>query len=296
MKKLLTLFCLLFLTTILYAQKPIVQNIHARTAKGTKIVVTWELPQNQEEQITNLYLYRNTKPFTSYSQVSSLIPLAILNATDTSYTDSVKDYNDYFYAVIAYTNNTKPYELILVSMNATVNGIHLNMPDQKQKDPEKQKEEKLYTDGALRETPLPYLDLIDETPAVSVISDETAKQTITFSTAKKANSEYDLLPYFFEEDLISPDGGDEYILFDILKNTFVQQKYVEARKQLKILVQRNITLSVQNRAYFYIGECEYYLGNYDEAVKAFIQVSQYYPLQTKKWINASLYKMPLEKE
>lgn len=293
MKKIILLIGILSISAMLFAQRPIVNNIQARASKGTKINVSWELPQESDEPITRLYIYRNTKPFTTYSQVEQMIPLAVLNGTANTYTDSVKDYNDYFYAVIAYT--TKPYEIILVSMNATVNGVHLNMPAQKPVEPVKPKEEKLYNDGALRETPLPYLDLIEDISSKNIISDEATESVNAFTTAKKDSSEYDLLPYFFEEDLVSPDGGDEYILFDILKNTFVQQKYTEARKQLQILVQRNISLAVQNRAYFYIGECEFFLGNYDDAVKAFIQVSQYFPLQTKKWLNASLYKMPLEK-
>lgn len=293
MKKIILLIGILSISAMLFAQRPVVNNIQARASKGTKINVSWELPQESDEPITRLYIYRNTKPFTTYSQVEQMIPLAVLNGTANTYTDSVKDYNDYFYAVIAYT--TKPYEIILVSMNATVNGVHLNMPAQKPVEPVKPKEEKLYNDGALRETPLPYLDLIEDISSKNIISDEATESVNAFTTAKKDLSEYDLLPYFFEEDLVSPDGGDEYILFDILKNTFVQQKYTEARKQLQILVQRNISLAVQNRAYFYIGECEFFLGNYDDAVKAFIQVSQYFPLQTKKWLNASLYKMPLEK-
>ena len=50
-----------------------------------------------------------------------------------------------------------------------------------------------------------------------------------------------------------------------------------------------------NRSYFYIGEAEYFLGNYEEAIKAFIQVYDY-PLQTKKWINATLSKMTVDSE
>ena len=116
--------------------------------------------------------------------------------------------------------------------------------------------------------------------------------SLSQSSVKKSDSEI-LTPYFFEEDLVSPDGGDDYILFDILKNTFVQRKYSEADAQLKKLVKRNISESVQNRAYFYIGESEYFLGNYEEAVKAFIQVSHVYPLQTYRWINACMDKIEI---
>ena len=151
-------------------------------------------------------------------------------------------------------------------MNSTVNGVHLKLQTKKPETKPQKEEEKLYTGGTKRETPLPYLDIIEGLNEENLISDETVDSTKEFTASKKDDSEI-LSPYFFEEDLVSPDGGDDYILFDILKNTFVQRKYSDAGTQLKKLVKRNISTSVQNRAYFYIGETEYFLGNYEEAVK-----------------------------
>ena len=41
-----------------------------------------------------------------------------------------------------------------------------------------------------------------------------------------------LSPYVFEEDLISPDGGDDYLLFDVLKTTFIKRKYADAETEM----------------------------------------------------------------
>lgn len=94
--------------------------------------------------------------------------------------------------------------------------------------------------------------------------------------------------YIFEEDLISPDGGDDYLLFEILKTTFVQKKYHQAITQIKRLTGTNISNSTRDRAYFYMGEANYFLGNYDEAVKCFVKVQQAYPNLTKKWVDSAL--------
>lgn len=292
MKKFILLICTLFTAAALWAEKPIIQNLQASAGKGTKINITWTLPENPDSPITKLYLYRSNKPITSYKQITQLMPLVVLPADTSSYTDSVKDYKDYFYSVISYTD--KPYDIVLISMNSTVNGVHLPLQKINDNDLKKEKEEKLYEEGTMRETPLPYLDILSSEKKASKVSTNTVDSTKSFA-ASVTNKKEVLLPYFFEDDLISPDGGDEYILFEILKNTFVQEKYTEANSQLKMLVHRNINKDVMNRAYFYIGETEYYLGNYEEAVKAFIQVFDY-PLQTKRWINASLLELSISED
>lgn len=291
MKKIISLLILLVISLPLFAKKPVILDIQAKASKGTKINLFWVLPDDPDEPITKLLIYRSTTPITRYSQLKNLTPIAELPGDRTDYTDSVKDYKDYFYAIITVTD--KPYEIILASMNSTVNGVHLKLQTKKPETKPQKEEEKLYTGGTKRETPLPYLDIIEGLNEENLISDETVDSTKEFTASKKDDSEI-LSPYFFEEDLVSPDGGDDYILFDILKNTFVQRKYSDAETQLKKLVKRNISTSVQNRAYFYIGETEYFLGNYEEAVKAFIQVSHVYPMQTYRWINACMDKIEIK--
>ena len=270
---------------------PIVQDIQSQVGNGTKINVFWVLPKNPKPAITKLLLYRNTRPITSYEQIKSLKPIAELSPETTGYTDSVKDFNDYFYCVISYTN--KACELVFISMNTTVSGVHLTPVVVTPPKVQKVEPEKLYENDQLRETPLPYIDYVEGLNTDHQISEDTVSSTSQFSS-KKYGQGQTVNPYFFEEDLISPDGGDDYLLFDILKNTFVQEKYEESIVELKKLTDRNISESVQKRAVFYMGEAQFFTGDYAAAVRSFLHVAQDYPLESKKWINYSLDNMSVK--
>lgn len=288
MKKAFSIVGLLFFSFILFAEKPIVRDIQAEAGKGNKINIFWTLPENPEKEISSFFIYRDTRQIASYAQIKNISPIAQIDSNFSGYTDLVKDYNDYFYCVLAVTKDSSvPYDLILLSFNSTVKGVHISMNTQ-QKEPQKQEKEKLYYEGTLRETPLPFIDIVENSlQPEPIVSEEAAfaAQTLTNKTKKR---EPVLKPYIFEEDLISPDGGDDYLLFEILKQYFVHKNYDEAIVQLNKLAGTNIKDSTRSRVYFYIGECEYLTGEYEKAVKSFVKVQDIYPTLTRKWINSSL--------
>ena len=288
MKKAFSILSLLFFSSILFAEKPIVRDIQAEAGKGNKINIFWTLPENPEKEISSFFIYRDTRQIASYAQIKNISPIAQIDSNFSGYTDLVKDYNDYFYCVLAVTKDSSvPYDLILLSFNSTVKGVHISMNTQ-QKEPQKQEKEKLYYEGSLRETPLPFIDIVENSlQPEPTVSEEAAfaAQTLTNKTKKR---EPVLKPYIFEEDLISPDGGDDYLLFEILKQYFVHKNYDEAIVQLNKLAGTNIKDSTRSRVYFYIGECEYLTGEYEKAVKSFVKVQDIYPTLARKWINSSL--------
>lgn len=288
MKKAFSILGLLFFSSILFAEKPIVRDIQAEAGKGNKINIFWTLPENPEKEISSFFIYRDTRQIASYAQIKNISPIAQIDSNFSGYTDLVKDYNDYFYCVLAVTKDSSvPYDLILLSFNSTVKGVHISMNTQ-QKEPQKQEKEKLYYEGTLRETPLPFIDIVENSlQPEPTVSEEAAfaAQTLTNKTKKR---EPVLKPYIFEEDLISPDGGDDYLLFEILKQYFVHKNYDEAIVQLNKLAGTNIKDSTRSRVYFYIGECEYLTGEYEKAVKSFVKVQDIYPTLARKWINSSL--------
>ena len=236
-------------------------------------------------------IYRDTRPISSYNQLAGAYFLAELSPETCGYIDSVSDYNDYYYAVIAFTD--RPYDLILVSMNSTIEGVHLIPPEPKDIEPKKKPEEKLYTDGRMRETPLPFIDYVEGQNESELISDDAVKAATQFSAYSSNSGKKTISPYFFEEDLISPDSGDDFLLFEVLKNTFVQEKYEESIVLLNKLNGTNISESVRNRVYFYIAEAYFFTGDFEEAAKAFVKVAHVYPLQTKIWMNYTLDRIAL---
>ena len=246
MKKTVCILLSVLFSAMLFAEKPIVHDISALSGTNRKINVLWTLPQEPDEEITELLIYRSTKQITSYEQIRKVDPIARLLPNASGYTDTVDDFSDYYYAVIAVTS--KPYDLILLSFNSTVIGAHLKL-GKTAVIPEKDETEKLYPEGTLREIPLPFIDFNDTNKDLDQVSEEAADVATSLHSSKDNKASY-LTPYIFEEDLISPDGGDDYLLFDILKTTFVRRKYKEAIVQLERLTGTNISQNTRNRLYF----------------------------------------------
>ena len=283
--------CSIFLTLIAalaFAERPIVRDIQARSGNGKKIRITWQLPQSPEPSLYNLLLYRTTEQITSYSQLKDLEPVATLTPDRSGYTDQVEDLRDYFYTVISETDKG-PYDVVLLSFNSTVTGVHLIAKKQTEAPIENKDSETIYPDGSLRKTPLPFIDLIEGIDAEPLVSEATLSQLNSLTGGNSTTSKNPLLtPYIFEEDLVSPDGGDEYLLFEILKASFVTKKYKETIEKLNQLIGTNISEETRNRACFYLGESQYFSRNYEEAVRSFVKVQAAFPTLSKKWLEDSL--------
>ncbi len=282
MKKIFAILFLIFTISLAFCDIPIVQDIQAQVSKGTKVNIFWTLPADCE--ISKIVLFRSTTPLTSYDHIKVLKPLTTLEGFVTGYTDSLKDYKDYYYAVICYVDN-EPVDLLMAGVNSTVKGIHLDIPSQKPAVID-ETEDKLYFTGELREIPLPYLESKTDDNNTN-LSQNALDKAKTLMNASKTENKL-LAQYIFEEDLVSPDAGDDFLLFDILKNYFVQKQYSSAIIQLEKLIATNINENTRNRAYFYLGESNYLMGNYINAIKTFAIVENIYPELTKRWVNSSL--------
>ena len=89
-------------------------------------------------------------------------------------------------------------------------------------------------------------------------------------------------------DRVSPAGGDEYLLFEILKTYFIKKQYTESITALRNFLAQNRTKSVADRASFYLGESYYYTGNFPAALTRFLALEDTYPELTRRWIDSSL--------
>lgn len=266
--------------------RPIVTNITAEYANGARINIMWTNPENLEKPVTKYLIYRATKPFSKFADVNSATFLAQISPSSTGYTDTVKDLSDYFYAVISFTDEC--YTVIMPSMNSTVNGVHVEAQKKNPVLPKQKISEKKYPKGTSRETPLPYLDLLDGIgPNENHISKEASGKAAGLGLIKPKETTW-LNPFFFEEDMISPERGDAYYLFQILTKYFAPRDYKASISALKKLTGTNITKSVENRSIFYLGESYYFTGDFENAVRSFIKVQEYFPEECKRWLESSL--------
>ena len=288
MKKIICSLFLILTAAFVFADRPLVRDIQARAGSGTKVRITWQLPKNPEPEIESYLLYRTTEQITSFSQLKNIQPITALTPDRAGYTDQLSDLRDYYYTIISQTVKG-PYDVVLLSFNSTVTGVHLIAKKQSEAPAEKKDYETVYPDGTLRKTPLPFIDMIDGIDAEPLVSEQTVTQISSLTGGSSKTSKNPLLtPYIFEEDLVSPDGGDEYLLFEILKTSFVTKKYKETIEKLNQLIGTNISEETRNRAYFYLGESQYFSRNYEEAVRNFVKVQAAFPTLSKKWLEDSL--------
>ena len=284
-------FILGFFTSFIHAERPIVSNIS--TSADSHIRLSWTLPENTEEPISTLLVFRDTKPITSYKMLENLVPVAMLMGNENTWQDNVNDYKDYYYAVIAITDG-KRYDLIIPTMNSTVTSVHLRLPKKSAaKDVSENLQEMLYPEGSMRETPLPYIDIINEMKMKTLPISDKAKDEAKKLAKSKTEQSVPLDVHIFEEDLVSPDRGDDYLLFDVLRNTFIKKDYESSVKDLSNLLAKDIREDVRKRTQFYLGQSYYFSGLYSDALVSFLSLSNDYPALTKKWINSSLDFMEL---
>ena len=279
----------------LYAERSIVTGIQAVAGKSARINVSWILPADNETEISKILVFKSIKPISSSYDLIGLAPAAELKPDTSAWTDNVKDYSEYYYAVLTESGGRRN-TIILPSINSTVKGVRLHIPEKKAQ-PERtaSAEEKIYSADAnrMRETPLPILEIsgISNKKKIEMSkSSKAAAKTLTGSVVRKRTERLNF--YVFEEDLISPDGGDDFLLFEILRKYFIQKKYAESIDYLEKLLGTNISESVDSRARFYLAESYYFSKNYEKAVLTFLPVYDKFPSLTKKWIDSSFDLMP----
>lgn len=148
----------------------------------------------------------------------------------------------------------------------------------------------------MREMPLPLpMDILGFGQEAQNMSEE-AKQSVAnlANGSTKQKPEPFKTPYFFEDDMFAPDGGDGYILFEALREGLVQRKYRESVGLFIDFLSVNRNAAVTNRAEFYLGESFYFCGEYKKAVQCFLAVQEIFPALAKKWIDSSLDLMESE--
>ncbi|MCR5762345.1 MAG: hypothetical protein K6G00_03055 [Treponema sp.] len=301
---------------------PFVKNILALPINAQTIEISWTIPEQTEDKtFVSFSIYRSTSPIISSKSLSSLEPISKVDRTFISYRDIVQDDKDYYYAIIINASeklekndtNTKKlfydeeYDtipddnstaciIVVPGENATVSSVHAqNLPVQAYANVKAYSQIK--EDPTERKMPLPYTDPLNNDNnefkdeevndrKITYQSEEYAKELINDRNQHYLNKK--LEKYIFSEDFICPTGGDEYLLFEILKDSFVKENYEEATSLLTTFLKQNRSEIITQKATFYLGESLYFTGNYKKAIQNFLQVYEAYPNLARKWIDSSL--------
>lgn len=304
-------FSFLLGTSALFAQnRPVAKSISAEPGQDKTIELSWEFPAKTQPKILGVQIFRRPRPYAAVQDLDGDIPIAELDAAKKSYSDTLSANGSYFYAVIAVTQKG-PYKIIIPGMNATTTGARPKVAAVQEEIPpatsredaprinedaltESQKE-LLYADKKMRKAPLPYPGtLLGFDDGKAKMSAQAKRSAAELGSKKKRESVPIKSPYFFEEDMFSPDGGDEYTLFETLRAGLAPKKYAQSVELLQDFLSVHRNKETTERAQFYLGQSHYFCKDYKSAIRCFLEVQDAFPELSKQWIDSSLDLLSIE--
>ena len=302
----LAIFALFFCGTIsTFAQgRPLAKGVSAKALENKAVELSWEFPAKTQPKITGVQIYRSLRPYSSTQDLQGDLPIAELDAGAKTYSDALDANGSYFYAVLAVTQKGA-YKIIIPGVNATTSGVRPKIAAEPQEeqapeqedyvssiDPESLSEsqkELLYADKKMRKAPLPYPGtLLGFDNGKTKMSGAAQKSAAELGSKKKRAAVAIKTPHFFEEDMYSPDGGDEYTLFETLRAGLAPKKYAQSVELLQDFLRVHRNKETTERAQFYLGESHYFCKDYKSAIRCFLEVQDAFPELSKQWIDSSL--------
>lgn len=271
--------------------KPVVNSISAQKSSDGKITIQWKIPDGFKA--ASIAVFRGTDEISDFPQILPMKPLADVPAGTMSFVDTVEDSGDYYYALIARDKDGNLFDAVIPGVNSTASAVSLENPGNG-KTEENPKEDE-YRPSFLRNIPLPYLDIVpDISRKPSQLSAEALSAAITLSGKYYGKKPPLKEPYVFEEDSACKPNGDDYALFQSLKNYFIKKDYKNSAADLQRFLSTNREPGAAARAKFYLAESEYYLRNFQAALQIFLSLDDIFPELSKNWSDSALdqYEIP----
>lgn len=254
------------------------------------ISLKWKIPQKND--ITEFIIYRDNKQILK-ENLSLIKPIEILTGKYTSYFDTVTNLSDeYYYAVLTKTRNGDFFDIIIPTVNATVNPV-IPKPKKTVFSENINKPGRIETRENERELiPLPYLNEEDnsyvEKKVIPKKNIEIAKKLSAKKTEKKSKP-LQILP----QDK-KPESGDQYLLSTIVNTSFIKADWNTAESEFLKFLKINRTEETVSRANFYLGQIYYYQGKSKNALNSFMTSLNNYPIESRQWIDEVLEEFEIE--
>ncbi len=272
----------------------IVSNLKASiknmTENSATINISWKIPKKND--ITEFIIYRDSKQIAKET-LSLLKPIEVLTGKYTSYFDTVTNLSEeYYYAVLTKTRSGEFFDIIIPTVNSTVNPI-IPIPKKSILTEKTNKPGKIETRENERELiPLPYLNETDNSYTEKITipkkNIEIAKK-LSAKTSEKKSKPLQILP----QDK-TPDSGDQYLLSSIVNTSFAKADWSTAEKELLNFLKINRTEETTSRANFYLGQIYYYQGKSKNALNSFMTSLNNYPVESRQWIDEVLEEFEID--
>jgi hypothetical protein len=269
---------------------PFVSLISAK-ANGDAIVITYKASPK-----SRLVLYRGTSPILKTADLLNATLVAAFVDTTDNFSDFPVPGVDYYYAILGEEDLKAGNIVISADVNSLSTPVHLRSSAVSSSFAE--------TPQFSRITPLPYFLMEGEVSGGDISSSQDEypppEMPISPETAKAISlllsSTPTVLPSMPEmrilsEEQAAPVGGEDYALSLIVSDRMAAKDWTEAADQLRKYLSLNRSPKATARARFYLGEALALSGSNRDAFFEFLSARDFYPTETKPWIDYVLYTL-----
>lgn len=256
----------------------------AAKAQGDAILVSYKASPK-----SRLVLYRGSAPITKAADLLDATLVAAFTDKDGSFTDFPVPGMDYYYAILGEEDLKAGKIGISPGINSLILPIQVKASTLSTGLAE--------TPAMSRTPPLPYFLMedgaagggatlpIDEgPPPYRTVSPDTEK-AIALILAKAPKIQPPLpATRILPEEKAAPSGGEDYALSLLVSDRIAVKDWPGAADQLRKYLSLNRSPKAAARAHFYLGEAMVYLGSSRDAFFEFLLARDFYPIETKPWI------------
>ena len=254
-------------------------------AKGDAILLTYKTSTPN----SRLVLYRGTEPIVKAADLLDASLVAAFADQEGSFTDFPVPGVAYYYAMLGEEDLKAGKILLTPGVNSLTSSVEVRASTLSSGLAE--------APPPSRTPPLPYFLMENEAfgkgtsiarndiPASArPISPETAKaiESLLASTPpiRPALPAVKALP----EERAAPSGGEDYALSLIVTGKIIPKDWIGAQDQLRKYLSLNRSPKAAARAHFYLGESLVSTGASRDAFFEFLSAREFYPMETKLWI------------
>jgi hypothetical protein len=268
-----------------------VSALSAKT-KGDAIIISYKASPK-----SRLVLYRGSSPLAGAADLLDASLVSAFTDKDGSFTDFPVPGVEYYYAILGEEDLKAGRISIIPGVNALSSPVHVQAAELSSGLPE--------TPPSSRTPPLPYFLIEDGTVGggVALLPDEgpPPARPVAPDTEKaiglllaKAPKNLPALPQtrILPEEQAAPSGGEDYALSLLVSDRIAAKDWAGAAEQLRKYLSLNRGPKASARARFYLGEALAFMGSGREAFFEFLLAREFYPLETKAWIEYVLSTLP----
>jgi hypothetical protein len=262
---------------------PFVSGIEAK-AKGEAIVVSYKASPK-----SRLVLYRGSAPISQAADLLEATLVAAFSDKNGSFADYPVPGVEYYYAILGEEDLKAGKISLALGVNSLSAAVQVRASATASGFVE--------TPPASRTPPLPYFLLENESignaalsldeglPPPRAVSPETSKAIgellVKAPRLKKTIPAVLIMP----DESRAPTGGEDYSLSIIAKEKILSKDWPGAIDQLRKYLSLNRSPKAAARARFYLGEALASVGTNQDAFFEFISARDFYPTETKPWID-----------